>query len=83
VIVRPGDVATARRLLGAARRATDIAYVAMSFPPGSAAARARGATSLKAPRGMAFVVNPLEEELHPDPRLLSSWALSTGDVEVF
>jgi hypothetical protein len=32
---------------------------------------------------MAFVVNPLEEELHPDPRLLSSWALSTGDVEVF
>jgi GNAT superfamily N-acetyltransferase len=83
VIVRPGDVATARRLLGAARRATDIAYVAMSFPPGSAAARARGATALKAPRGMAFVVNPLEEEVHPDPRLLSSWALSTGDVEVF
>ena len=83
VVVRPGDVGTARRLLGAARRAADVAYVAMSFPSGSSAARARRATTLKAPRGMAFVVNPLEPDLRPDPRVLSSWALSTGDVEVF
>ncbi len=84
VIVGSGDVATARRLLRAARRAADVAYVAMTFPPGSTAARARrGPTTLRAPRGMVFVVNALHPDLSPDPTVLSSWALSTGDVEVF
>jgi hypothetical protein len=32
---------------------------------------------------MTFVVNALRPDLSPDPRLLSSWSLSTGDVEVF
>jgi GNAT superfamily N-acetyltransferase len=84
VIVPPGDVDTARALLRAARRAADVAYVAATFPAGSAAARAhRGPTTLRAPRGMTFVVNPLRSDLDPDPTALSSWALSTGDVEVF
>lgn len=84
VIVRPGDVQTARRLLAAARRSADVAYVAAAFPDGSTAARAhRGPTTIRAPHGMTFVVNPLRDGLEPDPLQLSSWALSTGDVEVF
>jgi hypothetical protein len=84
VIVPPGDVDTARGLLREARRAADVAYVAATFPAGTAAARAhRGPTTLRAPRGMTFVVNPLRSDLDPDPTALSSWALSTGDVEVF
>ena len=84
VIVRPGDVATARKLLKAVRRTADVAYVATSFPTGTAAAQgARGAMSVRAPRGMTFVVNPLRPTLDPDPHRLLSWALSTGDVEVF
>jgi hypothetical protein len=83
VIVRQADVATARRLLRAVRRAADAGYLAMSFPRRTAAARAQRPTTLRAPRGKSFVVNPLGEDLEPDPRLRSSWALSMGDVEVF
>jgi GNAT superfamily N-acetyltransferase len=84
VIVPPGEVDTARRLLRAAASSADVAYVAATFPAGSTAARAhRGPTTIRAPHGMTFVVNPLRDDLEPDPRLLSSWALSTGDVEVF
>jgi hypothetical protein len=84
VIVRPGDVGSARRLLRAARRAADVSYVAATFPRGSTALRAtRGPTSLRAPHGMTLVANPLRPDLVPDPLLLSSWSLSTGDVEVF
>lgn len=84
MIVRPGDVRTAKRLLGAARRAADVSYLAATFPSGTTAGSTRlGATSFRAPRGMTFVVNPLRSDLDPDPRRLSSWALSTGDVEVF
>jgi hypothetical protein len=32
---------------------------------------------------MTFVVNPLTGGLTPDPTRLASWALWTGDVEVF
>jgi hypothetical protein len=32
---------------------------------------------------MTLVANPLRPDLVPDPLLLSSWSLSTGDVEVF
>jgi hypothetical protein len=83
VIVRPGDVATARRLIAAARRSADVAYLAATFPRGTAPFRARGRTSLRAPKGMTFVANPLRTDLRPDPLHLGSWALSTGDVEVF
>jgi len=29
------------------------------------------------------VVNPLSDDVHPDPTDLSAWALSLGDLEVF
>jgi hypothetical protein len=32
---------------------------------------------------MTLAVNPLRADQHPDPRSLSSWALSLGDLEVF
>jgi GNAT superfamily N-acetyltransferase len=84
VLVRDGDVSVARSLLAAARRSANVAYVAAAFPPGSSAAAAhRGPTTMRAPRGMTFAVNPVRPDLRPDPRVLSSWALSTGDVEVF
>jgi GNAT superfamily N-acetyltransferase len=84
VIVRPGDVGTARRLLAAAARTGDVAYVATSFPTGTTAERAsRTLLTVPSPRKPTFVVNPLRSDLHPDPRLLSSWALSASDVEVF
>jgi hypothetical protein len=84
VIVRPGDVGSARNLLRSARGAADVSYVAATFPDGSTALRAtRGPTSIRAPHGMTFVANPLRSDLVPDPLQLSSWSLSTGDVEVF
>jgi hypothetical protein len=84
VVVPPGDVGAARRLLRAARSSAEVAYVAAAFPIGSTARRAhRSATTIRAPRGMTFVVNPLRPDLEPDPRQLSSWSLGTGDVEVF
>jgi hypothetical protein len=83
VIVLPDDVGTARKLLAAARRAADVAYIATSLPAGSAAARAsRSRMSVPSPRKPTLVVNALTE-LRPDPTQLSSWALSAADVEVF
>lgn len=84
VIVPSGDVETARRLLAAARHAGDVAYVATSFPLGTAAARAsRSLMSVPSPRRPTLVANPLRSDLQPNPLLRSSWALSAGDVEVF
>jgi GNAT superfamily N-acetyltransferase len=84
LLVRPGDVRTARGLLRDAGRSAAAAYVAAAFPSGSTAARAHhGPATITAPHGMTFVVNPLRSDLVPDPTKLSSWSLSTGDVEVF
>ena len=84
MLVAPGDVGTAKRLLARVRRAGDVAYDATSFPDGTAAAAAsRGPRSLRSPRNPTLVVNPLRPNLAPDPHELSSWALSACDVEVF
>jgi GNAT superfamily N-acetyltransferase len=84
LLVAPGDLDTARSLLVAARRAADVSYLAATFPSATTAARAyRRLTTLRAPRGLTLVANPLTADLRPDPLDLSSWALSTGDVEVF
>ena len=84
VLVPPGDTATARKLLARVRRSADVAYVAATFPSGSAADVAfRRSLAIRAPRGMTLVANPLRAGLEPDPLLLGSWALSTGEVEVF
>jgi plasmid stabilization system protein ParE len=84
LLVRAGDVGTARALLAQARRSADVAFVATLFPRDSTGANAsRGLLWIRAPRSITFVVNPLRPGLVPDPLLLSSWALSTGDLEVF
>jgi GNAT superfamily N-acetyltransferase len=84
LIARPGDRSTARRLLGRVRRSTAVDHLACHFASGTVAdAAIRGSGFMKAPRGITFVVNPLQDELVPDPHALGSWALSVGDLEVF
>lgn len=85
LIVRPGDVGTARRLLRRVVGAAFVEHLTCHFPRGSASARAaRRAGFLPVPGGMTFVVNQLHEQrMKPDPTLLRSWALSLGDLEVF
>jgi GNAT superfamily N-acetyltransferase len=84
LIVAPGDVRTARRLLRAVARSAPVDHVACHFSAGSAAsaARRRGGF-LRAPRGVTFTVYPIKPTLRPDPCDMASWALSLGDVEVF
>jgi GNAT superfamily N-acetyltransferase len=82
-VVQPGDVRTARRLLGRVVRAASVDHVCCRFPRRSAPARgARAACFLPAPGGPELVVNPLHQVL-PDPLELKSWGLSLGDLEVF
>lgn len=84
VLVRPGDVRTARRLLRAVGRSARVDHVATHVTPGTAVAQAaRWCGFLRAPGGMTFVVNPLRDGVAPDPEDLRSWALALGDLEVF
>ncbi|MGH2784107.1 MAG: GNAT family N-acetyltransferase [Actinomycetota bacterium] len=84
LIVRPGDRATAARLMRGIKRAARVDHLAGHFSTGSAAAAAAvRAGYFRAPRGMTFVVNPLKASISPEPRALTSWALSIGDLEVF
>jgi GNAT superfamily N-acetyltransferase len=84
VLVRPGDRATAARLLRGVARAARTDHLTCSFPPGSAAlgaARRRG--FLPAPAGVTLVALPLREELREVATDLGRWALTLGDLEVF
>jgi GNAT superfamily N-acetyltransferase len=84
LLVRPGDAATARRLLRRVRRSAPVDHLACHFAGGTTAdAAVRRSGYMPAPRGMTFVVNPLQDALDPDPHRLGSWALSIGDLEVF
>lgn len=84
VIVRPGDAATARALLRRVVRAADVDHLTTTFPLGATEWRAaRLSGFVRAPRGMTLAVNPLRDDLQPDPRDLRSWALRLGDLEVF
>jgi GNAT superfamily N-acetyltransferase len=84
LIVPPGDVRTASRLLRAVVRAASVDHVACHFSAGSPASAARrGAWFLPAPDGVTLTVNPLKPMHGPDPCEMGSWALSLGDVEVF
>jgi hypothetical protein len=83
VLVAPGDRASARSVLRAARRGrTD--HVATHVPAGSTAARAMLAAGYIRTRrvGLTLTTLPLCE-LPVNPRALDAWALSLGDVEVF
>jgi GNAT superfamily N-acetyltransferase len=84
VVVRPGDRATARRLLRGVAHASPVDHLTCHFPSGSASASgARRAGFVHIPGGMTFVVNPLNGGLQPEPTELRSWALTLGDLEVF
>ena len=84
VITGTGDVTAARQVLRRIAGSAAVDHLTCHFPVGSAAARASRTTGyLPAPGGVTFVVNPLRDDLRPDPRSLDSWALTLGDVEVF
>jgi GNAT superfamily N-acetyltransferase len=84
LIVRPGDVRTAGRLLRRVAGAAAVDHVACSFPSGSAPARAaRGSGFLRSPGGPTLTAKALREDLWPDPYERRSWALCLGDLEVF
>jgi GNAT superfamily N-acetyltransferase len=85
VLVRPGDEATARRLLGRVVRAAEVDHASCRFAGGTAAARAaRRRGFLPTGRGMMFVINRIgRRQIEPDPHDLRSWALTLGDLEVF
>jgi GNAT superfamily N-acetyltransferase len=84
VMVRPGDSATARRLIRRVVDAAPVDHLTCHFPSRSQAARAAlRAGFLRVPGGVTFVMHPLVEELKPDPAELRSWALTLGDLEVF
>jgi GNAT superfamily N-acetyltransferase len=84
VIVRPGDRATARRLLNGVIGAAAVDHLTCHFPSGSiVASAARRMGFLRVPGGLKLVVNRLHEGVQPDPTDLRSWALTLGDLEVF
>jgi GNAT superfamily N-acetyltransferase len=85
LIVIDGDRRTARRLLRRAARVSRVDHLICSFSPGTAAGRAAKPVAgfLRAPKGMTLVINPRRPNLVPDPRMLASWALCLGDLEVF
>jgi GNAT superfamily N-acetyltransferase len=83
LIVADGQVAAARRALRAVAHSSPVDHLTLSFPAGSTTDRAVRRSTFRAPGGMTLVANPLHPNLAPDPTLLSSWALSLGDLEVF
>jgi GNAT superfamily N-acetyltransferase len=84
LLVGDGGPAAGRRLLRAVGRTGRVDHLAMLFPPRSLERSvARRVGALRAPSGVTMVCNPLRANAGPDPTMLSSWALTTGDVEVF
>jgi GNAT superfamily N-acetyltransferase len=84
LLVPPGDVDTARRLLRDVVSAADVDHLACHFAAGSTALRAcRRAAFVQSPSGIALAANPLHTGIAPNPLDARSWALTTGDLEVF
>ncbi len=84
VIVRPGDVRTAGRLLRRVAGSAAVDHVACSFPPESEPARAARASGfLRSPGGPTLTAKAMRGDLRPDPYERRSWALCLGDLEVF
>ncbi|HEX7134178.1 MAG TPA: GNAT family N-acetyltransferase [Iamia sp.] len=84
VLVRAGDRAAARRVLGEVVRGSGCDHVAavIGLDPALAGAfRSQGFLPLPG-QGMVLTTRPLRP-VAPDPRLLSSWAFALGDLEVF
>lgn len=83
LLVRPGERATARRLLRSVAQAAPVDYLVCHFPQGSAARQAaiqRGFVCLRS--GPAPTVRQLVEHIEPDPNSRSSWAISLGDLDL-
>lgn len=78
-----GDRATVRKLLRAATR-SGCDHVATHLSPIASMAQIGRSAGYLQPRGqsMTLAVNPLTG-VCPDPRRLTSWHLSMGDLEVF
>lgn len=81
LLVRPGDVRTARRLLSRVAPAAPADYAVARFPAGTAAAAAlpRAGFVLRAP-GPVVGVLPFRR-VRPDPAAEASWGLTLGDLE--
>jgi GNAT superfamily N-acetyltransferase len=83
-VLAGGDQRTAARLLRRVARAAPVDHLTFHAPAGSPLARAATRSGfLRSPAGIAMVVNPLAQGIHPDPTDLGAWALSLGDLEVF
>jgi GNAT superfamily N-acetyltransferase len=85
VVVAPGDVRTAARLLREIGRASRVDHVTCSFAAGSDPARAALRSGFLPSRRVAtVVVNDLRPEPGaPDPQRLETWRFTLGDLEVF
>jgi len=84
LLLGQGGAAVGRRLLRAVARAGRVDHLAMVFAPRSPErSAARRAGALRAPGGVTLLCNPLHDPIDPDPTSMTSWALTTGDVEVF
>jgi hypothetical protein len=84
LIVPPGNRETATSLLGQVRQAAPVDNLRGIFPRGTSAAQAAWRHGFIRTRfGIPLFTNPLGRIIRPDPRVMESWALSLGDVEIF
>jgi GNAT superfamily N-acetyltransferase len=81
VLVSAGDRSTARRLLRRVAAAAPVDHLTVHLGDETASGARR--RLLPALGGIGLVVNPLSDDVRPDPGQLRSWALSLGDLEVF
>jgi GNAT superfamily N-acetyltransferase len=83
LLVQPGYRGIGRSLVAKIVAAARVDYVVSHFSGSATANRAtRSSGFLPTPAGIRLAVNSLSPT-HPDPRSMSSWGLSLGDVEVF
>jgi GNAT superfamily N-acetyltransferase len=83
-VLAGGDAGTAGRLLRRVARAAPADHLTFHAPARSPLARAAARSGfLRSPASISLVVNPLRDDIRPDPTTLGAWALSLGDLEVF
>jgi hypothetical protein len=83
-VLAGGDASVARRLLRKVALAAPCDHLTFHAPAGTPLARVAWRSGfLPSPAAVSLVVNPLRDDLRPDPTEPQSWALSLGDLEVF
>jgi hypothetical protein len=83
LVVRPGDRASAGRLLAGVAASSRVALVSCLLPARTAArtaARARGFIPWRG--SLALMIKQPEPGFTPSPDRLAAWALGLGDVEI-